>query len=68
MTDEVDETNSSDFDEHRDDEENVFSVDEKIAMEIVERTLKRVDQKFQVDVLFQHMNINLLDNYKQVDA
>ena len=68
VTDEVDETNNSDFDEYQDDEETTFSVDDKIAMEIVGPTLKRVNHKFQVALAFRHININLPDKFKQVHA
>ena len=49
-----------------DNEETAYFVDDIIAIEIVERTLKLIDHKFQVTIPFWNMNINLLDNYEQV--
>ena len=54
------------FDKETDDEEITLSNDDRAAMEILERTSKRVDQfNFQIAVLFMHINPNMSDNLVQ---
>ena len=53
------------FDEQTDSEKMLISNDDHVAMEIVERTIKRVDQyKFQITMPFSHIIPNM-PNYRQ---
>ena len=46
------------FDDRADDEKLMVSNDDHLAIEIVERTIKRVDQyKFQIAVPFRHIKV-----------
>ena len=46
-----------------------ISNDDHVAMEIVERTIKRIDQyKFQIAVPFRHINPNMPNNSEQAVA
>ena len=52
-----------------DDDEITLSNDDRVAMEIVELTIKRVDQfKFQIAVPFRHMNPNMPYNFVQAES
>ena len=57
------------FEEKTDDERLMVSNDDRVAMEIVERTIKRIDQyKFQIAVSFRHINPNMQNNFVQAEA
>ena len=68
ITDENSKDNDSnhEFDERTDDEKLTVSNDDRLAMEIVERTIQCVNHyKFQIAVPFRHINPNMPDNYQQ---
>ena len=57
------------FDKQTDDEELTISNDDRFAMEIVERMIKRVDQyKFQIAMPFRHINPNMPNNRQQAET
>ena len=59
----------NEFDERTDDEEPTLSNDEHVAMEIMECTIKGVDQyKFQIAVPFRHLSPNMPDNFVQAES
>ena len=44
------------------------SNDDRVAMEIVESMIKRIDHyKFQIAMPFRHLNPNMLDNSQQMN-
>ena len=56
------------FDEETDDEEIILSNDDRVAMEIVECTIKRVDQfKFQFFEPFRRIHLSMQDNFVQTE-
>ena len=57
------------FEEKTDDERLMVSNDDRVAMEIVEHTIKRGNHyKFQIAMPSRHIKSNMHDNYKQAES
>ena len=64
----LDEDSQQDFEELPDGMDIAFSNEDRLGMEIVNRTIKRVDDhKFQIAVPLRHITLNLPDNITQAE-